>query len=326
MSTINNGTLQGVDSGKNGSPSDNLALFLKVFSGEVLTAFARRSVTMDKIITRTIASGKSAAFPVIGRAAAFYLAPGESVLDKQTAIKNTEKVITIDGLLAASTIVFDIQNAMAYFDSRQEYANQLGESLAITVDQNVLAEIAILTNTGTDENLLGLGHTKVYAIDDATDPATFGKAILSQLMVARGAFTDNYVLTGDRYAYVEPETYSAILAALMPNSAQYSALGDLEKGVLSNVGGWTIVEVPHLSGSVDPKHTFPTTGDVTKENVVVLLAHKSAVGMVKLKDVKLERERKAEYQGDLIVSTLACGVGGLRPEAAAAIVLKASGE
>lgn len=36
------------------------ALFLKVFSGEVLSSFERNAVTLDKHTVRTISSGKSA--------------------------------------------------------------------------------------------------------------------------------------------------------------------------------------------------------------------------------------------------------------------------
>ena len=39
---------------------DNLALFLKVFSGEVLTAFHRNNVFLEKSSVRSISSGKSA--------------------------------------------------------------------------------------------------------------------------------------------------------------------------------------------------------------------------------------------------------------------------
>ena len=38
--------------------SDKDALFLKVFSGEVLTAFEQQTVMMDKHHVRTIANGK----------------------------------------------------------------------------------------------------------------------------------------------------------------------------------------------------------------------------------------------------------------------------
>lgn len=39
---------------------DEKALFLKVFSGEVLTAFHNENVMMDKHMVRTIQNGKSA--------------------------------------------------------------------------------------------------------------------------------------------------------------------------------------------------------------------------------------------------------------------------
>jgi hypothetical protein len=41
-----------------GGASD--ALFLKVFSGEVLSSFERSAVTLDKHFVRTIPSGRSA--------------------------------------------------------------------------------------------------------------------------------------------------------------------------------------------------------------------------------------------------------------------------
>ena len=47
------------------------ALFLKVFSGEVLTAFSENNVFSDALHTvRTISSGKAAQFPVTGTATA----------------------------------------------------------------------------------------------------------------------------------------------------------------------------------------------------------------------------------------------------------------
>ena len=44
------------------------ALFLKVFAGEVLTAFDETNVMKDLHVSRTILSGKSASFPVTGKA------------------------------------------------------------------------------------------------------------------------------------------------------------------------------------------------------------------------------------------------------------------
>ncbi|MES7123620.1 hypothetical protein U6K68_12330, partial [Cutibacterium acnes] len=86
----------GKNQGKGVNDADKLALFLKIFGGEVLTAFARRSVTMDKHMVRTIQNGKSASFPVMGRTKGYYLKPGESLDDKRGEIKHSEKVIQID--------------------------------------------------------------------------------------------------------------------------------------------------------------------------------------------------------------------------------------
>ncbi|QNJ57272.1 major capsid protein [Pseudomonas phage Stalingrad] len=337
MATLNNGAKIGTNQGKGQSAADKLALFLKVFGGEVLTAFKRRSVTMDKHMVRTIQSGKSAQFPVMGRTAGFYLLPGEDIDDKQGDIKHTEKVITIDGLLVSAVMIFDIEDAMNHYDVSSEYSAQLGEALAISADGAVLAEMAALCNlpAATNENIAGLGTASVLEVGkaaDLTDPEALGKAILKQLTLARAKLTRNYVPASDRFFYTTPENYSAILSALMPNAANYAALIDPETGNIRNVMGFVVIEVPHLvvGGSGDnlaganQKHAFPATagGDVkvAKDNVVGLFNHRSAVGTVKLKDMALERARRANYQGDQIIGKYAMGHGGLRPEAAGALV------
>ena len=102
--------------------------------------------------------------------------------------------------------------------------------------------------------------------------------------------------------------------------------------------GFEVVEVPHLTAGgagdtredapADQKHAFPATSSTTVkvalDNVVGLFQHRSAVGTVKLKDLALERARRANYQADQIIAKYAMGHGGLRPEAAGAIVLPAA--
>ncbi|CBV65233.1 predicted major capsid protein [Salmonella phage Vi06] len=342
------GQLPGLDQGKGkvvGASADKLALFLKVFGGEVLTAFTRTSVTASRHMVRSISSGKSAQFPVLGRTQAAYLKPGVNLDDIRNDIKHTEKVITIDGLLTADVLIYDIDDAMNHYDVRSEYTSQLGESLAMAADGAVLAEIAALCNAkpNSDENIDGLGHASVIPIKGGKqdDKATLGKNIITALTEARAALTNNYVPASDRVFYCSPENYSAILAALMPNAANYAALIDPERGSIRNVMGFEVVEVPHLTvggagesrtGMGGQKHEFPSTtstkeGDegnmnVTKGNVVGLFMHRSAVGTVKLRDLALERARRANFQADQIIAKYAMGHGGLRPEAAGAVVLK----
>ena len=101
----------------NAGTSDYQELFLKVFSGEILTAFAENNVFNDKLhTTRTITSGKSAQFPVTGTASAAYHTPGNQLTGG--AILHNEKVINIDDLLIAQTFVAQIDELMNHFDVR----------------------------------------------------------------------------------------------------------------------------------------------------------------------------------------------------------------
>ena len=338
MANMNGGQQIGKNQGKGVSNPDALANFLKVFGGEVLTAFVRRSVTMDKIMVRTIQNGKSASFPVMGRTKGYYLAPGENLDDKRKDIKHAEKVIVIDGLLTSDVLIYDIEDAMNHYDVRSEYSAQLGEALAIAADGAVLAEMVNLCNlpAASNENIAGLGSAVVLEIGaaaDLTDPEARGIAILKGLTLARGRLTKNYVPASDRSFFTSPDDYSAILAALMPNAANYAALIDPETGNIRNVMGFTVIEVPHLTvggagddhDGTNQKHAFPATatGDVkvAADNVVGIFNHRSAVGTVKLKDMALERARRPEFQADQIIGKYAMGHGGLRPEAAGALVV-----
>lgn len=342
MANMTGGQQLGTNQGKGQSAGDKLALFLKVFGGEVLTAFARTSVTTSRHMVRSISSGKSAQFPVLGRTQAAYLAPGENLDDIRKDIKHTEKVITIDGLLTADVLIYDIEDAMNHYDVRSEYTSQLGESLAMAADGAVLAEIAGLCNVEStyNENIAGLGTATVIETTQAkaalTDQVALGKEIIAALTKARAALTKNYVPASDRVFYCDPDSYSAILAALMPNAANYAALIDPEKGSIRNVMGFEVVEVPHLTAggagtsrenTTGQKHAFPASkggnNKVAKDNVIGLFMHRSAVGTVKLRDLALERARRANFQADQIIAKYAMGHGGLRPEAAGAVVFAA---
>lgn len=307
--------------GQVNNAGDRLAIFLKVFSGEVLAAFQRVSKTTGRHQVRTIASGKSAQFPVMGRTAGKYLAAGNSLDDQRSAIPHNEKNIVIDGLLTADVLITDIDDAMNHYDVRGEYSNQLGEALAIAADGAVLAEAAGLS--AVTETLPGLGAGGVVELGTATAVTVaneaIGKEILTALAEARMRLTKNYVPDADRYFFCTPTAYSCLLAALMPHSANYQAVINIGTGSLMPVHGFEIIEVPHFeAGGADSKHAFPA-GLVGK--VAGIAMHRSAVGTVQLKSLGLERARRPEYQADQIIAKYAMGHGGLRPEAAVTITV-----
>ena len=312
--------------GQKPSAGDRDALFMKVFSGEVLTAFARNTVMMSRHQVRTIDHGKSASFAVMGRTRAKYLAPGNSLDDQRKKFEHSEKVIAIDGLLTADCLITDIDDAMNHYDVRVEYSRQLGEALAQSADCAIINELANLAARGATvpENIPdnGTGAEKVKGTGkglDLSQSADYGNKIIEGLLAARAAFTKNYVPMGDRYCLLTPEGYSALIKALMPDSANYQALFDPNSGKLQTICGFEVIEVPHLlNDGVDGKHTLNTK--LTTANLQGIVFHRSAVGTVKLKDLAMERARRAEYQADQIIAKMAMGHGGLRPEAVGVFV------
>lgn len=300
------------------SAGDRDALFMKVFSGEVLTAFARNTVMMSRHQVRTIDHGKSASFAVMGRTRAKYLAPGNSLDDQRKKFEHTEKVISIDGLLTADCLITDIDDAMNHYDVRVEYSRQLGEALAQSADCAIINELAnmaakdapeaaenIPDNGSGAEKVQGTGKAFEFATGlDLSQSAEYGNKIIEGLLAARAAFTKNYVPMGDRYCLLTPEGYSALIKALMPDSANYQALFDPNSGKLQTICGFEVIEVPHLlNDGVDGKHKLNTKFTAAKLQGIVF--HRSAVGTVKLKDLAMERARRAEYQADQIIAKYA---------------------
>lgn len=310
------------------STGDRDALFMKVFTGEVLTAFSRTSVMMSRHQVRTISHGKSASFAVMGRTRAKYLAPGSSLDDQRKKMEHNERVIAIDGLLTADCLITDIDDAMNHYDVRVEYSRQLGEALAMGADCAIINELAneaamgapfkngnIPDNgTGVDK-VLGTGKAFEFVTGlDVTQEAEYGNKILEGLLAARAQMTKNYVPQGDRYCLLTPEGYSAVMKALMPDAANYHALFDPNTGKLQTICGFEVIEVPHLlNDGIDGKHAL--NPKIVTAGLQGIVFHRSAVGTVKLKDLAMERARRAEYQADQIIAKYAMGHGGLRPEA-----------
>lgn len=299
------------------SDGDRDALFMKVFSGEVLTAFARNTVMMSRHQVRTIDHGKSASFAVMGRTRAKYLAPGNSLDDQRKKFEHSEKVIAIDGLLTADCLITDIDDAMNHYDVRVEYSRQLGEALAQSADCAIINELANMAakdaivqenipdnGTGADK-VKGTGKAFEFATGlELSQSAEYGNKIIEGLLAARAAFTKNYVPMGDRYCLLTPEGYSALIKALMPDSANYQALFDPNSGKLQTICGFEVIEVPHLlNDGVDGKHTL--NAKYTDAGLQGIVFHRSAVGTVKLKDLAMERARRAEYQADQIIAKYA---------------------
>ena len=268
---------------------------------------------------------KSAQFPVFGRAASSYLKAGANLDDLRVNIPHAEKIIEIDGLLTSDVLIFDLDDAMAHFDVRGEYAKQAGEALAVARDGAVLAEIAKLV-VEDKENITGLGKGAILSTPlpaaSIGETEAMGKAIFEQLLKIKTALSENYVPETERTVYIRPVALNALVANKDIINKLYGASVTIESGKPPKLIGFDLVETPHLTkGGADVNagviqgngHVFPAA---YKDTCMFLVAHRSTVGTLTLKDLALEHARRANLQADQIIAKYAMGHGGLRPEAA----------
>lgn len=301
------------------------ALWLKVFAGEVLTAFQKKQIMMDKHMVRTISAGKSAQFPATGVASAEYHTPGNEILGN--TINHNEVVITIDDLLIAHSFIANIDEAKNHYDVRSIYSTELGQALANQMDAHVLQTVALAARE-TTPNVTGGNAGKVIYTDDAAlsgtpNFATSGSDLAAAIFLAAQTLDEKDVPEDNRYAVVKPQQYYNLVQSTDVINRDWGGKGAYAEGEVLRVAGINIVKANNLpttniaNGTVGAGTGNKYAGDFT--NLSALVFHKSAAGTVKLMDLGMESEYDIRRQGTLMVAKYAVGHGKLRPESAVEI-------
>jgi hypothetical protein len=315
-------------------------LFLKVFSGEILTTFEETNVMKDLHMVRTIQNGKSAQFPVTGIASAKYHTAGENIADGGnsylSAIKHAERVISIDDVLISSTFIANIDELKNHYDVRSIYAKELGKALAKRFDiatMKTLAAAARGTSEigGDDGTILG-ASTSLFAGANAT-----AAELIDALYGVAESLDGKDVSDEGRFAVLSPADYYTLITAdnsavSLASNRDAGGVGNIATGTISQVAGINLVKSNHLASVAvaeasqdqddDGVNNAPFgAGNGTGYNADlsatrILAGTKEAIGTVKLLDLATESEYQIERQGTLFVAKYAMGHGVLRPECA----------
>ena len=286
---------------------DTSALFLKIFSGEVLTEFERTTIFKALHFVRQIANGKSAQFPLIGKATSGYHTPG-NWLDG-SSIPHAETVITIDDLLTSTTFIANIDEAMNHYDVRQPYSAELGRVLAQTYDRNVAKVIALAARSASPLT----GRPGGSRITDAAMATDAGK-LEAALFTSAQTLDEKDVGLADTQAVFRPAQYYLLAQRDRLVNKELGASGSVASGKVDTVAGFPIVKsnnVPSTnvtSGPTKYQGNFTTT--------VGLIFNKMAAGTVQLLDLAMESEYEIRRQGTFFVAKYAVGHGVLRPDCA----------
>lgn len=327
----------------NGS-GDDRSLFLKLYAGEVLTAFQANNIAMGLHRTRTISKGKSASFPLTGYATAKYHEAGTMI--EPDKIKHGERIVTVDDLLISPSFIANIDEAMNHYDVRGIYSKEAGAALARQADRNIFRTIAKASSivdattaaaefgTSFDDETYTNNVTIGSLPADATDPNKIVEAVYK----AVEEFTKKDIPTENAVVVLPPEQYYALLNVSDTTKATWlnrdvGGNGSVSGAVVPMIGGLKVLMSNHIpttdqtttlgGGDTQPLTSSRTTkynGDFSSVRGLVFTP--DAAATVKLMDLGVESEYQIERQGTLLVSKYAMGHNILRP--ACAISLNAA--
>jgi hypothetical protein len=302
-----------------GSWEQDNANFLKVFTGEVLSAYNANCIRKDLHRERTIPHGKSATFAVTGTATAFYHKPGEPILG-HNQITHGERIINIDDLLVAPVAIYDLDDAKQHYDVRAEYSKQLGIALAEARDRRCLQ--VVIKAARTAPLIPGQpGGSVLTNANFASDAMSLASGIFSCAQL----FDEKNIPDSDRNILVRPAQYYALVEARETIHKDYGGQGSYADGNILRIAGITLRKSNHLPNTVVTKVTGENndyTGDFTKS--VAVCFQREAIGTVKLKDLVVQKsgnDLQLMYQSTFLVARYAMGHGILRPECSIELAL-----
>lgn len=249
----------------------------------------------------------------------------------------TERLISIDGLLVSHIGLYDLDEAMSHFDVRSRYTAELGNALARVFDQNVYRTIIL---TARDSATLGGGSQTTSPfpagkqvtnadIASANITATGGTAwweVMRYIAVKSGE--NNIPRTDPIYMVVPEETFDAMLFAQTGTNASDPFLFANRELTFSQDGvGMGSESVRLRNVMCMPSNLIPDSDESGATSVKAkyrgnysstggLAWHRDAVGTVRLIGMGLEQTRDTRRQEDFIVAKMAVGHGAVRNEGA----------
>lgn len=326
--------------GQIGGAGDVEALWLKVFSGEVMTAFETLVKLRGKVRERTLTGAKSAQFPATFKAQASYHTPGAEIVGQ--TIQHNEVIVTLDDLLISDVFIADIDEVKNHYDVRAPYSTELGNALAIFYDRTI-AQVILAAARDTTPLFTGDGAGSSVAEADVSGTADFdasGADLIDAIGKAKQAMDERDVPVDSMAvnALVKPAQWYLMARSDKNLRKEYGGQGDVTRDVLQLVSDVQVIKsnaplfgkdvtaynagtnadglVGHPTDAYRLPETYPAKylGDNTKTRGIVWVEPAAAV--LTAKGVQLESAWDIRRQGTLMVAKMAFGAGKLRSKCA----------
>jgi hypothetical protein len=290
---------------------DPRALMLKVYGGEVLSAFDRQSAFRQRHMVRRIPHGKSASFPVTGYMAAAYHTPGTEILG--TSLKANERLITIGDTLVTAAFIPEIDEMLNHYDTRSIYSNEMGDILARTYDQNVARTMLLAARAAAVVDGLSGGSqiTNANLLTDGT--------VIWQQIYNSGVLLDQKDIPQDRRStWIRPVQHALVVQSEKPiNRDLNNENGSIALGTIQRINNLELVKTNNLPFADDTANTgIPSEQRADFSTTAFLTAHHDAAGTVQMQDITTEATWDPRRLGTLMTGRYLVGHGVLRPEGA----------
>ncbi len=271
--------------------TDNRALYLDLFSGEMIKGFEYNAIARDLVMKRTLKNGKSLQFIYTGRMNAEYHTRGNSILgNSEGAPPVNEKTITVDDLLISSAFVYELDETLAHYDLRSEISKKIGYALAQKYDRLIFRALTrgarqaspVQGSTANSMEEPGGTQIRVGATTNASDAYDAGN-LVNAFYDAAAALDEKGVSSDGRVAVLNPRQYYALIQDVGSNglvnrdvqgSALQSGQGIIE---IAGIKIFKSMNIPFFSqygtkygtgSATNPGKTDPgNTGDFVSEGV-----------------------------------------------------------
>lgn len=272
-----------VNGNQDNAYNNKYATALKLFSGEVFTAFNNASIAKGLVRNYTLRGGKSKQFLLTGKLGAGYHTPGTPILGDD-ALKANEKMILMDDLLISSQFVYSLDEVLSQYSQRAEISKQIGEAMAKFYDERIFRvldmasrEASVVTNEpGGFEVAIGSGNE--YDAQAIVDGFFEAAAVLDE----RSAPADG------RVAVLNPRQYYSLISSVDTNILNQE-IGTTTEGSLNSGKGLVSIAGIRIYKSNNLPFMAAYNTDVTGENndysdanatCAGLVFHKEAAGTV----------------------------------------------
>lgn len=325
--------------GQRRGTGDATALFLDLGGDELLTAYDKKKILSSTVKTKTIKGGRSKRFNMTARRQARYHTVGTPIDGTGNSPSDlNSRILYLDGLMIADEAIYDLDELMEDPATRAETMHQLGEALADEREARVARILFAAANTNTEPfaKAINAGRTGDKITLSAGYATASNQAKGDELYAAIKAMIflkiKKHVPIGNMRCVVNPDVCSFLQDSTRVINQDFNG-GTGSNGTIQEVFAGRISGVPvYWSNFITQSAYTLQTGDNSNSEYaqdmskcLAIIYHQDAMGVLELRAPKLQMtapdgDYNVVYQSQLLVASMAIGMGKLSPECAGCIV------